>query len=1054
MLPSTGYFNSINCPFYDSGLCERPYCHFRHVKKDLQTTSGEDIESETFRQLVSEAVKKVLQRADASTPLQVVSSESATSSDVKVTSFNSKATYNPTPIAELNKINNTDTENVEDLNEQRRRHIPVPYTPLKPVTASIKRPTDTNGSTKPFIYIPPTNYVPGSTDNVKPDPYLPKGNVVSTDKYLPGKGKELQPYTPTESNVPSKLNYIPSEKPKKNLLEYTPCKVTTVSDVPKVTYQPTPLSLVPCFSSDEEGPVTKKQKVSDINNLDDLETEFEILDQILDEEKCKAIINKDSSISLLKNKTEGDKVISSKKSSKSKSEDRKHKSTSEKSKSSTREESANSSSRSRNKSSHKDKYKDRDKQKPSEKESSDKKKSYSRSRSSEKRHSKSVESNSTVGSDKDSKHSSKSKRHSKDRDTKRDKHRSSKERHHSKEKLNTSTSNSATEDKTVDVEVLSDISDADEESIALECKKIFEEYVPVEKNEVEIPEHEVDNDNDEYISSKKRISRTADHNAKILPRAPLKPDFKVNAAHTMAERLAKVREFHAAKQSLPPVKLPIPIPSRTEVIRTGNVPSGNNKIRIAHVPYAAYMVNSKKEISAQPILTKTDPPLSSTIVQTIQKGTQRVAHIPNEKFIDRPGVLEPLASKIPANIRSTYLNMMIDECVKIYLSPTDAYARAQHEELTTSKKCTSVQIYKNSAVLTVSRLRKEIKECNGTKKSGADCCTLQNIISTKVATTSSVQSWSIQSRKPVNTSQEFVGAKFYANIRKWILTEEQLQENGFPRPHTCNEKGRAKIYIEQKNKQKPPRGFIRTCTRCKKDYTVDKKGFPAFKEECVYHPNNKYKVRGEARYQCCSQDGGSDGCCVAPNHVYEYVDHDNLKGYVTTLPPEGASDDYGVYALDCEMCYTTQGLDLTRVTVINSSCKVVYETLIRPMHPILDYNTRFSGITAEQMASVKTTLIEVQATLLSMFNSKTILIGHSLESDFKALKLIHDTVVDTSVLFPHKMGPPMKRALRNLTSEYLKKIIQNSVDGHDSAEDATVCMELIQFKLKEFLKTR
>jgi hypothetical protein len=35
MLPSTGYFKTINCPFYDSGLCERPYCHFRHVKRGV-----------------------------------------------------------------------------------------------------------------------------------------------------------------------------------------------------------------------------------------------------------------------------------------------------------------------------------------------------------------------------------------------------------------------------------------------------------------------------------------------------------------------------------------------------------------------------------------------------------------------------------------------------------------------------------------------------------------------------------------------------------------------------------------------------------------------------------------------------------------------------------------------------------------------------------------------------------------------------------------------------------------------------------------------------------
>lgn len=61
-----------------------------------------------------------------------------------------------------------------------------------------------------------------------------------------------------------------------------------------------------------------------------------------------------------------------------------------------------------------------------------------------------------------------------------------------------------------------------------------------------------------------------------------------------------------------------------------------------------------------------------------------------------------------------------------------------------------------------------------------------------------------------------------------------------------------------------------------------------------------------------------------------------------------------------------------------------------------------------------------------MFHSKTILIGHSLDSDMKALKLIHDVYVDTSVLYPHKMGPPKKRALKTLCIENLKRIIQEN----------------------------
>lgn len=33
MLPSTGLFNLINCPFYENKTCTRPYCHFKHAKK-------------------------------------------------------------------------------------------------------------------------------------------------------------------------------------------------------------------------------------------------------------------------------------------------------------------------------------------------------------------------------------------------------------------------------------------------------------------------------------------------------------------------------------------------------------------------------------------------------------------------------------------------------------------------------------------------------------------------------------------------------------------------------------------------------------------------------------------------------------------------------------------------------------------------------------------------------------------------------------------------------------------------------------------------------------
>ena len=48
---------------------------------------------------------------------------------------------------------------------------------------------------------------------------------------------------------------------------------------------------------------------------------------------------------------------------------------------------------------------------------------------------------------------------------------------------------------------------------------------------------------------------------------------------------------------------------------------------------------------------------------------------------------------------------------------------------------------------------------------------------------------------------------------------------------------------------------------------------------------------------------------------------------------------------------------------------------------------RFSGLTAEHFIGVEMTLEDVQQQLLQMFYNDTILLGHSLESDMRALKV-------------------------------------------------------------------
>lgn len=155
--------------------------------------------------------------------------------------------------------------------------------------------------------------------------------------------------------------------------------------------------------------------------------------------------------------------------------------------------------------------------------------------------------------------------------------------------------------------------------------------------------------------------------------------------------------------------------------------------------------------------------------------------------------------------------------------------------------------------------------------------------------------------------------------------------------------------------------------------------------------------------------------------------------------------------LDCEMVTTTiDRFALARISLIDWDGKVVLDELVKPPDPVKDYLTPWSGITESMMRDVTTTLPEIQQMLSKVVTPHTILAGHSLDSDFRALKLAYPFVVDTTLLYPHPKGPPQKSSLKWLAQKYLDRDIQqSSAKGHDSVEDALACLDLIKQKCEK-----
>ncbi|XP_076844528.1 interferon-stimulated 20 kDa exonuclease-like 2 isoform X2 [Brachyhypopomus gauderio] len=165
-------------------------------------------------------------------------------------------------------------------------------------------------------------------------------------------------------------------------------------------------------------------------------------------------------------------------------------------------------------------------------------------------------------------------------------------------------------------------------------------------------------------------------------------------------------------------------------------------------------------------------------------------------------------------------------------------------------------------------------------------------------------------------------------------------------------------------------------------------------------------------------------------------------------------------AIDCEMVGTGpkgQCSELARCSVVSYDGDVIYDKFIKPVNPVTDLRTRWSGVRWKDLRKA-TPFREAQKEILKILSGKVI-VGHAIHHDLKVLHYSHPAFLirDTSriPILNRKAGLPENQtaSLKKLTKILFNKDIQMEKKGHSSVEDAKATMELYKIVQVEWERT-
>ncbi|KAG8164723.1 hypothetical protein KVR01_004998 [Diaporthe batatas] len=184
------------------------------------------------------------------------------------------------------------------------------------------------------------------------------------------------------------------------------------------------------------------------------------------------------------------------------------------------------------------------------------------------------------------------------------------------------------------------------------------------------------------------------------------------------------------------------------------------------------------------------------------------------------------------------------------------------------------------------------------------------------------------------------------------------------------------------------------------------------KKDCRYHSGH---FNGRT-WGCCGGGAWNQPCTTADDHeVVEYKPGE-LEGqyrYHRTPAEAPGSAVRRAVAIDCEMGTSIRNESICiRVSAVDYfTAEVLVDQLVFPDEKILNYNTRFSGVTFKQMMQAKSKgdcLLGIAAARRALWNfvgPDTIVVAHSGQNDLTCLRWIHAKIVDTFLV---EASPVMK----------------------------------------------